>query len=332
VLWDAPALGWQAAATSACATLLLAMVVDLALGDPRPLYRVIPHPVAMIGQVIAALTRRLNRQDLPRHSRILRGAFCTAIVVAGAGGLGAVIHGVLTGLPFGWVLEGLLASSLLAYRGLYDAVKRVASGLSESLEAGRAAVSHIVGRDPASLDAAACARAAAESAAENFSDGFVAPVFWFLLLGLPGLLAYKAINTLDSMIGHRDARFEAFGKVAARLDDAANYLPARLAGLILVLAAMVLPTGRPGAAWRAMLRDAPHHRSPNAGWQEAALAGALGFALAGPRQYGGQKVEDHWMGDGRRELTGEDLNRVLDLYLAAGALVFAALSAAVLLL
>lgn len=332
MLWDAPFLGWQAAATSTCATLLLAMVLDLAFGDPRRLYRLVPHPVAVIGKIIESLTRRLNRQQLSRGRRLLRGALCTAIVVAGAGGLGAVIHGLLTGLPFGWGLEGLLASSLLAYRGLYDAVKAVAKGLEESLEAGRTAVSHIVGRDPASLDAAGCARAAAESAAENFSDGFVAPVFWFLLLGLPGLLAYKAINTLDSMIGHRDARFEAFGKAAARLDDGANFLPARLAGLIIVLAAAVLPTGRPGAAWRAMLRDAPRHRSPNAGWQEAALAGALGLALAGPRQYAGQVVEDHWMGDGRRDLTAHDLGRVLDLYLAAGAVVFAVLIAAILLL
>jgi adenosylcobinamide-phosphate synthase len=156
-------------------------------------------------------------------------------------------------------------------------------------------------------------------------------VFWFLLLGLPGLLAYKAVNTLDSMIGHRNARFEAFGKVAARLDDAANVLPARLAGLLLVAAALPLPGASAAGAWRAMRRDAPKHRSPNAGWQEAALAGALGLALAGPRQYGGQVVEDHWMGDGRRDLTAADLGRVLDLYLAAGALLFAAVIAALLL-
>ena len=177
----------------------------------------------------------------------------------------------------------------------------------------------------------AVARAAAESAAENFSDGFVAPVFWFLLLGLPGLLAYKAVNTLDSMIGHRNARYEAFGKVAARLDDAVNFLPARLAGLLFVLAAWLLPAARGAAAWTTMRRDAPKHRSPNAGWQEAALAGALGLALAGPRQYGGQVVEDHWMGDGRSAVTAEDLGRVLDLYLTAGGLLFAAVMAALLL-
>jgi adenosylcobinamide-phosphate synthase len=312
------------------AVVLLAMAVDLLVGDPRWLYRLLPHPVVLLGRLIAVLDRALNRQSLPRGWRLLLGLLCAGLVVAIAGGLGSLLHHLLAGLPYGWVVEGLLASSLLAFRGLYDAVRRVARGLAESLAAGRAAVSHIVGRDPASLDAAGVGRAAAESAAENFSDGFVAPVFWFLLLGLPGLLAYKAVNTLDSMIGHRNARYEAFGKAAARLDDAVNFLPARLAGLLIVLAALLLPGASASGAWRALRRDAPRHRSPNAGWQEAALAGALGLALAGPRQYGGQVVEDHWMGDGRREVTAEDLGRVLDLYLAAGGLLFLMVMAALL--
>jgi len=336
MLWDLLTGGaWAPAAT--LAVLLLAMAVDLVAGDPAWLYRLVPHPVVMLGRAVDACERLMNRQSLPRGRRILLGGACTLIVAGGAAALGGALHGLLAGLPFGWLLEGVLASTLLAFRGLYDAVRAVARGLGarglgESLAAGRAAVSRIVGRDPASLDAAGVARAAAESAAENFSDGFVAPVFWFLLLGLPGLLAYKAVNTLDSMIGHRNARFEAFGKVAARLDDMANFLPARLAGLLLVAAALPLPGASAAGAWRAMRRDAPRHRSPNAGWQEAALAGALGLALAGPRQYGGQLVEDHWMGDGRRDLTAADLGRVLDLYLAAGALLFAAVIAALLLL
>jgi len=332
VLWDYLTTSAASSPAAVCATLLLAMTTDLLVGDPPWFYRRLPHPVALIGLVADGLDRHLNRQSLPRRRRILLGALCTAAVVGGAGGLGALIHVLLAGWPLGWVIEGLLASSLLAFRGLYDAVKKVAKGLDESLEAGRAAVSHIVGRDPGSLDSAGCARAAAESAAENFSDGFAAPVFWFLLLGLPGLLAYKAANTLDSMIGHRSARYEAFGKAAARLDDAVNFIPARCAGLIIVLAAFFLPSARAARAWQAMLRDAPRHRSPNAGWQEAALAGALGLALAGPRQYGGQVVDDHWMGDGRREVTAADLGRVLDLYLAAGSLVFAGMIAALLLI
>lgn len=330
MLWEPLSGGvWSPAAT--LAVLLVALAADLVAGDPRWLYRILPHPVVLIGKAIELLTAALNRQTLARATRILLGGLCTALVVGAAAAIGAGLHALLAGLPFGWIAEGLLASSLLAFRGLYDAVRAVARGLAESLDAGRAAVSHIVGRDPASLDAAGVARAAAESAAENFSDGFVAPVFWFLLLGLPGLLAYKAVNTLDSMIGHRNARFEAFGKLAARLDDAANFLPARLAGLLFVLAALLLPGASAGSAWRSMLRDAPKHRSPNAGWQEAALAGALGLALAGPRQYGGQVVEDHWMGDGRRAVTADDLARVLDLYLTAGGLLIAAVAGGLLL-
>jgi adenosylcobinamide-phosphate synthase len=330
MIWDALAAGvWAPAAV--LAVLLFAMAVDLVIGDPKWLYRILPHPVVLLGKGTALLERTLNRQDRPRGRRILLGGFCTLLVVAVAGGIGALLHGLLAPLPYGWIAEGLLASSLLAFRGLYDAVRGVARGLGESLEAGRRAVGAIVGRDPASLDAAGVARAAAESAAENFSDGFVAPVFWFLLLGLPGLLAYKAVNTLDSMIGHRNARYEAFGKAAARLDDAVNLLPARLAGLLFVAAAAMLPGASATGAWRALRRDAPKHRSPNAGWQEAALAGALGLALAGPRQYGGQVVEDHWMGDGRRAVTAEDLGRVLDLYLCAGGLLFAAVCAGLML-
>jgi len=310
--------------------LLLAMAIDLVVGDPKWLYRRLPHPVVILGHLIEGLSRRLNRQSLSRGRRIALGALCTFLVAGLALALGWALHAVLAGLAFGWLIEALLASTLLAFRGLYDAVRAVARALEEGLEPARQAVRHIVGRDPASLDAAGVARAAAESAAENFSDGFVAPVFWFLLLGLPGLLAYKAVNTLDSMIGHRDARFEAFGKVAARLDDAVNYLPARLAGLVIAAAATLLPGASGSGAWRAMRRDAPRHRSPNAGWQEAALAGALGLALAGPRVYGGQRIEDHWMGDGRSDLTAADLGRVLDLYLAAGAVVFAAVMAALL--
>ena len=312
--------------------LLLAMVLDLLLGDPKWLYRRIPHPVVVLGRLIDALEGPLNRQDQPRGRRLILGLLCTTVVVLTAAVIGAALHAGLHWVQGGWVLEAVLASSLLAFRGLYDAVRTVAKGLSENLQAGREAVGHIVGRDANSLDNAGVARAAAESAAENFSDGFVAPVFWFLVFGFPGLLAYKAVNTLDSMIGHRNARFEAFGKAAARLDDAVNYLPARLAGLLIVAGTLVVPGARTAGAWSAMLRDAGKHRSPNAGWQEAALAGGLGIALAGPRHYGGQTVEDSWMGDGRADLRAEDLGRVLDLYLAAGILLFVLLAASLLVL
>ena len=179
----------------------------------------------------------------------------------------------------------------------------------------------MVGRDTAVLDEAGVARGAVESIAENFSDGVVAPLFWYVVAGLPGLFAYKALNTLDSMIGHRTERYRHFGTVAARLDDLVNWLPARLAGLYLVAAACLLPAADGGRAWRVMIRDARKHRSPNAGWQEAAVAGALDVAVAGPRRYPHETVDDAWMGDGRTRLGAGDVKRCLHLYITAGSLV-----------
>ena len=307
--------------------LLLALALDAILGDPRWLYRAVPHPVAVIGRPIEIMEARWNDLSVRRRTLIWRGAALAILVTGGCGGLGYILEYGLTGLPYGWALEAVLASTLIAGRGLYDHVKAVATGLDQGLAEGRAAVAHIVGRDPEHLDEAGVARAAAESAAENFSDGVVAPVFWFACLGLGGLAAYKALNTLDSMIGYRSARYEAFGKAAARLDDLVNWVPARFSGLLLVLAASIMPGAAAGRAWRGMLRDAPRHRSPNAGWPEAALAGALGFALAGPRTYGGTPVQDHWMGDGRTDLRADDIRRALGLILRAAGLL-AALAAA----
>ncbi|MGH6959089.1 MAG: adenosylcobinamide-phosphate synthase CbiB, partial [Dongiaceae bacterium] len=202
---------------------------------------------------------------------------------------------------------------------LYRHVAAVAEALEAGgLPAGRYAVSHIVGRDPEQLDDAGVSRAALESLAENFSDGVTAPLFWGLLLGLPGLLAYKAINTADNMIGHRTERHEAFGWAAARLDDLVNLLPARLAGATLAAAAAFLRSTDPAVAWHTMRRDAPKHRSPNAGWPEAAMAGALSLALNGPRAYHGEFIDDPWMGaGGRSDATPGDIRRGLRLYVIA---------------
>ncbi len=283
--------------------LLLALALDWLTGDPAPLYRRIPHPVAAIGALIAGLDARFN------HGSAWAGALVAIFVVALCAGIGWALAWGLRALPGGWAAEALVASSLLGYRGLHDATRAVALGLGESLAAGRAAVGHIVGRDPASLDEAGVARAAIESSAENLSDGVVAPLFWYLLLGLPGMLAYKAINTLDSMIGHRTPRHEAFGGFAARLDDLANWPAARLSGFVLCLV---------GGGWRVMWRDAGKTVSPNAGWPEAAMAGALGVALAGPRRYAETMVDAPWLGDGRRTATSADIHAALRLYRAAG--------------
>ncbi len=299
---------------------LAALLIDAATGDPPWLYRRVPHPVAVLGRLVE-LAERLLYTASPRWLCVLGGA-ATVVVVAGAGiAAGWSIDRLLVERwTHGWVLEAVVASTLLAFRGLHDHAGAVARGLERSLDAGRDAVSHIVGRDPASLDEAGVARGAVESIAENFSDGVVAPLFWYVAAGLPGLFAYKAVNTLDSMIGHRTERYRHFGAAAARLDDVVNWLPARLAGLYLVAAAWLMPGANGGRAWRVMVRDARRHRSPNAGWQEAAVAGALDFALAGPRTYPHETVDDAWMGNGRARLDAGDIERSLHLYITAGTL------------
>ncbi|MDP6951843.1 MAG: adenosylcobinamide-phosphate synthase CbiB [Alphaproteobacteria bacterium] len=283
--------------------MLLALALDWLIGDPAPLYRRIPHPVAAIGALIAALDARFNR------GAVWPGVLVAILVVGLSAAAGWVLAWGCRAVSGGWAIEALAASVLLGYRGLHDAARNVAQGLEESLEAGREAVSHIVGRDPASLDECGVARAAIESLAENLSDGVVAPLFWYLVLGLPGMLAYKAVNTLDSMIGHRTPRHEAFGTFAARLDDAANWPAARLTGLVLCLV---------GGGWRTLRRDAGKTVSPNAGWPEAAMAGALGVALAGPRAYAGKTIDAPWLGDGRREASAGDIRRALCIYRHAG--------------
>lgn len=308
--------------------LLLALTVDSLFGEPGWLYRRVPHPVAFVGRIIGAVERRYNNDTEAERTRFMRGLFLTVAIVIGAAGAGAAASTIFRHLPGGWVVEALAASTLIAARSLYDHVRAVARALGDNLEEARRAVSHIVGRDPQTLDQAGVARAAVESAAENFSDAVLAPVFWFALLGLPGLCAYKAINTLDSMIAHRSPRYEQFGKAAAHLDDAMNWLPARLSGLYFYCAAFLVTGANAARACAALRRDPPRHRSPNAGWPEAALAGALGFALGGPRHYGGRTVDDAWMGDGRRDLAATDVHSALRLYFSACALLAATVAIA----
>ncbi|ROU02737.1 adenosylcobinamide-phosphate synthase CbiB [Histidinibacterium lentulum] len=259
------------------AALVAALLLDAALGEPRWLWSRLPHPAVLMGRAIAILDRHLNRGP---HRR-LKGCLALALLLAGALLTGAA----LAALP-GMAAEVIVAAILLAQRSLSDHVRAVARALRVSLGDGRRAVAMIVGRDTAAMDEPAVARAAIESAAENLSDGVTAPAFWFLLGGLPGLVAYKALNTADSMIGHRTPRHEAFGWAAARADDVANWIPARLTALLLWLAA-----GAP-SGWTGFLADARRHRSPNAGWPEAAMARATETALAGPRSYGGKLTDD----------------------------------------
>jgi adenosylcobinamide-phosphate synthase len=312
------------------AILLVALAVDAAMGDPKFLWRAVPHPVAAIGKLIALIDARWNDPGQSGAVRRRRGAWLVAGLVAAALMLGWGIEFGLRIPDHGWIIEGVLASILIASRGLYDHVRRVAAALETGVEQGRDAVAHIVGRDPQSLDEAGIARAAIESAAENFADGVIAPVFWFAVGGLPGLCACKVINTLDSMIGYTTPDHAAFGRAAARTDDVANWLPARLTGTLIGIVAFALPGAGGRAAFRAMGRDAAKHRSPNAGWPEAAMAGALGLALAGPRHYGGEEIPDAWMGDGRRDAHGGDIGRAQEIALAAFAVVAAVVAAAAL--
>lgn len=285
--------------------LCLALLVDAAIGDPAWLWRRIPHPVALLGAWIDALDRRLHSDDPVTAGR--RGRLVVLTVVATAAVPGYLLDRLLAGPAWGWLVVGTLASVLFAWGSLERHVVAVARGLEQGVEGGRNAVRHIVGRDPETLDRHGVARAAVESLAENFSDGVVAPWFWMLLLGLPGLLACKAVNTLDSMLGHRNARYRHFGRASARLDDAVNLLPARLTALLFVTAAAHAPDADARRALRILFRDARRHRSPNAGWPEAAVAGALDLRLSGPRSYGGATGDDPWIGDGRAELDWPDI-------------------------
>ena len=296
----------------------LALLIEAVAGYPQAVVARIGHPVTWIGALISRAEAAWNEGHLSFARARMRGilALATVLLVTGSAAL-LVTHGLSLVLPTfaALVVEAILASTLLAGRSLDDHVTDVAEALeSRGLKGGREAVARIVGRDPETLDEAGVSRAAIESLAENFSDGVVAPLLWLIVGGLPGCALYKAVNTADSMIGHRSERYLAFGWAAAKLDDLVNLPASRLSALWLVAAARVTP----GADWRraalSALTDAPRHRSPNAGWPEAAMAGALGLALAGPRSYAGKRVDDAWMGDGRRDATAADIHRALRLY------------------
>ena len=300
--------------------LAIALVLDALIGDPDFVWRRLPHPVAIAGAFIGLLDRTLNSQALTAGWRKAAGTFALVIVIVLSFLVGYGLEFGFRALPFGWVGTALIASVLIAGRSLHDHVAAVAAAFGNGLPAARAAVSRIVGRDPGSLDQPRVCRAAIESAAENFSDGVIAPAVWFLLLGLPGLFAYKAINTADSMIGHLTPRYEAFGWASARLDDLVNLPASRIAGMLVALAAPAAG-GSVAQAFRVMFAEAPHHRSPNAGWPEAAMASALGVALAGPRRYAGIIVSDPFVNaGGRRDATPTDIRRALRVYLAANGL------------
>lgn len=298
---------------SFAAMMLVAMVLDSAIGWPARLYAAIGHPVTWIGALIGRLDLALNHDAAPDFSRRIAGVATALVVIGGTGGVAWLLQ---CALPAGWpgiVIGGVLAWPLLALRAMYAHVAAVVLPLQNNdMTQARFAVSMIVGRNTAVLDEAGVARAAMESLAENTSDGIVAPLFWGAVLGLPGIAAYKAINTLDSMIGHRTPRFEAFGWASARIDDVVNLIPARLTGAVFAVV-----SAAPLQAVKVMWRDAGLHRSPNAGWPEAAMAAGLGVRLSGPRVYADRVAEEPWVNAGASDPTAADLQRGLALYVRA---------------
>ena len=303
------------------AVLAAALPVDAAIGYPVAVFRRFGHPVIWIGALIGWLDEALNRGAASPQARKAAGIVAVVGLLAATIVPSLLIQSVLVAHWFGLAVLAILASSLSAAQSLDAHVAAVADALDrDGLAAGRTAVARIVGRDPEALDQAGVCRAAIESLAENFSDGVVAPLLWFAIAGLPGMLAYKAINTADSMIGHRTPKYEAFGWAAARLDDVINLPASRLSALLLTAASCLLPAASPVDAIRSVWRDAGKHRSPNAGWPEAAMAGALGLQLAGPRSYGGVTTEGTPMGDGRADATPADIRRALWLYRLATAM------------
>lgn len=308
-MWLAP--GWA----------LVALAVDAALGYPPALHARVPHPIAGLGELISFFDRHWNRENFTFAARRTLGVVALLIVAGGAALLGWLIELVLPRSAWGGLAFALIASVGIAQRSLYEHARDVVVPLEhDSLPQARTAVARIVGRDTADLDQSGVAAAAIESLAESYNDAVLAPVFWLLLAGLPGLFAYKAANTADSMIGHLEPRWRAFGWAAARTDDLLNLVPARLAGLLLTVVG--------GAGIRVMWRDAGKHASPNAGWPEAAMAGALGIRLGGAVTYDGVEHARPFFGDGPRP-SARDLRSALGIYVEACASLWCLLAAAV---
>ena len=303
--------------------MLVAMAVDCVMGWPDAIYRRIGHPVTWIGALIRRLDAAMNRETDTDFTRRILGILAAMIVVGAAALPGYLVQSLL---PGGWLAAlciGVLAWPLVALRSMHDHVAAVAKPLiAGDLDGARYTVSMIVGRDPSVLDTAGVARAALESLAENTSDGIIAPLFWGAIFGLPGIAAYKAINTLDSMIGHRTPRHNAFGWASARIDDLVNLAPARLTGVLFAVA-----SDRARASLSVMWRDASQHRSPNAGWPESALAGALNIRLSGPRVYHDHIADEPWLNGAAPDPVPQDIARGLSLYRRAMALAAGLLAA-----
>ncbi len=292
----------------------LALVVENFVGYPQTLYKLAGHPVEWIGKLIAYLDEGLNDPDAEADEQRNQGIIAIIVLCLAVGIPAIVAAKILNAIPYGWIINVALATTMIAQKSLRDHVSAVAHALPQSLSAARTEVAKIVGRDPHTLDESGIAKAALESLAENTADGITAPIFWYAVAGLPGIVIYKAINTADSMIGHKSEKYLHFGWAAAKLDDLVNLPASRLTGLAFAAAAWFISKANAKVALTSMWRDAGKHQSPNAGWPEAAMAGALGLKFGGPRQYDGEMVELPYMGNGRTQMTASDINKGLELY------------------
>lgn len=300
------------------AILFVALLLDRFVGDPDWLWTRVPHPVVIFGKLIDWADARFNAPSLLEVTREKRGFAVIAVLLIASVVAGSGFAALFDAMGWaGWLVEIVIVAVLLAQKSLAEHVAAVATGLrTDGLDGGRSAVSMIVGRNPETLDEAGVCRASIESLAENASDGVVAPAFWYAVFGLPGLFAYKMLNTADSMIGHQSERHRAFGRASAKLDDLANWVPARLTGgLIVVAAGFLSGLAQCRSAFAAMLSDARLHRSPNAGWPESAMAGALDLALGGPRIYEGDVADEPFMNaEGRKALGEADIDAALKVF------------------
>ncbi|MEM7067297.1 MAG: adenosylcobinamide-phosphate synthase CbiB [Pseudomonadota bacterium] len=301
--------------------LLIALVADWFFGEPEFLWSRFAHPIVLFGKTISFFDTRFNVSDASDDRKYRNGAFSICVLIAIALLAGLTLDWLIefTGL-IGWFVEVFIVFVLLAQKSLHDHVKAVVSGLrEEGLDGGQKAVGMIVGRDPKLLDQSGVCRASIESLAENFSDGVVAPAFWYAIFGLPGIIVYKMINTADSMIAYKNEKYLWFGRVAAQIDDLANWLPARMSALLIAIGVGVrngVDAGR--GALKCAMKDNGLHRSPNAGWPEAAMAGGVGIALGGPREYPGETVAQVFLNaSGKRDLGGPDIEKCLTVFARA---------------
>jgi adenosylcobinamide-phosphate synthase len=292
----------------------LACLIEKHIGYPQSLFKICGHPVQWIGAFITWLETTLNSKPDDEVEGLLRGGLAVVLLLAATGLPAYMLQDILSRLSGGWIINALIATAFIAQKSMRDHVQDVSNALSSSVADGRTAVAKIVGRDTTDLDASGVTKAALESLAENTADGIVAPVFWYAMLGLPGLVAYKAINTADSMIGHKSDRYFFFGFCAAKLDDLVNLPASRVTALLFAAAAALSNIEDGKRALNAAWTDAVKHRSPNAGWPEASMAGALGLRFGGPRGYEDGTVDLPWMGDGREHMNRADLTAGLKLY------------------